>query len=464
MNGKYIIIIMLLASSSSLFSQERKLLINDIIIHGNKTTKEKVINRELTFHKGDSIGQEVLKENIDKSRENLLNTSLFNYVTITCDSSSSDRISIDISVEERWYLWPVAILKYEDRNFSAWLKEGDLKKSEYGLSVDKYNCFGRRETMKVSFLFGYTRQFAFSYKNIALDKNRKHFLGADVEITRQDETIIDTRNNEPVNYRSSFSKVFERRKYTLNYVYRPQIYSRHNFYLNYFDYNVANTILKLNRFYLPKGRNHFECLTFDYVITIDRRDIKAYPLRGSCFEMLVGQTVSMPLNSGSFMSTSIIPSYYRYFEIGKRVFYATGVNLKLSYNNSRSYLFSRSLGYNYNLHGFEYNTIEGQYFLLFKNIIKFNLLRPRVSVLPFIPIKKFNKIHYALYFNLFTDCGYVADKYRTEDNTYSNRFLISTGAGLDLVTYYDRTLRAEYSVNGFGKSGLYLHLTAPLNK
>jgi hypothetical protein len=44
-----------------------------------------------------------------------------------------------------------------------------------------------------------------------------------------------------------------------------------------------------------------------------------------------------------------------------------------------------------------------------------------------------------------------------------NRFLFSAGAGFDLVTYYDRTFRLEYSVNGFGKGGLYLHLTAPIN-
>ena len=36
--------------------------------------------------------------------------------------------------------------------------------------------------------------------------------------------------------------------------------------------------------------------------------------------------------------------------------------------------------------------------------------------------------------------------------------------GADLVTYYDKTFRIEYSVNGFGKGGLYFGLSAHLNR
>ena len=118
----------------------------------------------------------------------------------------------------------------------------------------------------------------------------------------------------------------------------------------------------------------------------------------------------------------------------------------------------------YDLHGFEYNTIEGEHFVVLKNLIKYNIIKPSIKKINFIPFEKFNKVHYALYFNLFNDLGYVSDRYRTPDNNYVNKLLVSAGAGLDFVTYYDRTLRVEYSINGFGKSGIYLHLTAPLNK
>ncbi len=452
----------LLLLSAPSRSQDTLLIIKDIRISGNKTTRANVILRELTVKKGDTISRSNLQQQINRSRENILNTSLFNYVTIKTTIAFSDFIDIQILVEERWYTWPGIILKYDDRNFSAWLKAKDFSKSEYGFSLEQYNCFGRRENLKIIFLSGYAKQYSISYKNIALDKNRKHFIGGAIELTRQDAVIYITRDNEPSTFRNNFHPVFNTRKYTLNYLYRPYLNELHNFYLNYFEYNIADTIVKLNPDFLYKNNNSMECFTFDYVYTIDKRDIKAHPLRGSYFEILISQTLSVPFSKAPFSSTAIIPSFYKYFEIGTNIYYATGVNLKLSYNNSYSYFFSRSVGYIYNLHGFEYNTIEGQHFIIFKNLLKFTVLKPRITEIRFIPFHKFNKIHYAFYFNVFTDCGYVADKYKSPDNSYANKFLVSAGAGLDFVTYYDRTFRVEYSINGFGKAGVYLHLTAPL--
>jgi outer membrane protein assembly factor BamA len=446
------------------YSQVSEYVVNNIYLSGNHITKEKIVLRELTFSPGDTISCNDLEDRIMHSRENILNTSLFNYATITAKTVDTSFLDISISVEERWYTWPAPILKYEDRNFSAWLKSGDLSKSKYGLSLQKFNCFGRRESLKFTLLLGYVKQFAVSYRNIAIGGERKHFIGGEIEFTTQNEIITETRNNEPMTFKNSLHSVFEQRKYTINYMFRPYIYEIHNLYLNYLEYNIADTIIKINPDYLGKGQNHMECFTLDYVYTNDRRDSKAYPLKGSYFELLVGETMSLPATKNPFISTVILPNFFKFFPIGKNLYYAGGISLKLSYSNNYSYLYSKSLGYIYNMHGFEYNTIEGQHFIVLKNLLKFTVLKPRVSVISFIPLQKFNKIHYGIYFNLFTDCGYVSNKYATPDNTYANKFLFSTGAGLDLVTYYDRTLRAEYSINGFGQGGFYLNLTAPINK
>jgi outer membrane protein assembly factor BamA len=461
---KLITSLSLLLVSIASMSQDIELIINNIQISGNKTTRENVIIREMTFKKGDTISVSGLEQQIIRSRENILNTSLFNFVTITNRTVSADHIDIYILVEERWYIWPAVILKYDDRNFSAWLKAKDLSKSKYGFSVERYNCFGRRENLKLSFLFGYAKQFSVSYRNIALDKNRKHLIGGDIELTRQDELIYKTQNNQPSTYRNNFQSVFERRKFTLNYLYRPNMDNLHNFYLNYFEYKITDTVVRLNPDFLINGENSLKCFTFDYVYSEDKRDIKAYPLKGSYFELLISQTVSVPFSKSSFLSTAIVPGFYKYFEINKRFYYAAGINMKLSNNSSYSYYYTRSVGYKYNLHGFEYNTIEGQHFIIIKNLFKIVVFKPKVSEIHLIPLTKFKKIHYAVYFNLFSDCGYVANRYRTSDNSYANKFLISGGAGVDLVTYYDITLRADYAINGFGKSGVFIHLTAPLNK
>jgi len=449
--------------SGTAFTQSNIHIINHIQIAGNRITKESIILRELSFQEGDTIKIANLEQHLNRSRENLLNTSLFNFVTITPINNHSHFEDILIIVEERWYTWPSLILNYDDRNFSAWLKSKDLSRSKIGFSVDRFNCFGRKETFGFSFLFGYEKQFTISYKNIALDKNRRHFIGGDIELTRQDELIFITSGNEPLSFRNNYNSVFERKKYTLNYVYRPYINNSHNFYLNFFEYNVSDTIIKLNPDFLVNKNSHLEAFTLDYIFARDNRDIKAYPLKGSYFELFIGQTLSIPFRATSFSSTIIIPSYYKYFELSNNLYFSTGINLKISYNNTYSYFYSKALGYNHNLHGFEYNTIEGQHFILFKNLFKIALLKPRVSEISFIPFPKFNKIHYAFYFNVYADCGYVVNKYNTPLNNYANKFLYSGGVGIDFVTYYDRTIRAEYSINGFGVAGFYLHLTAPIN-
>jgi hypothetical protein len=44
----------------------------------------------------------------------------------------------------------------------------------------------------------------------------------------------------------------------------------------------------------------------------------------------------------------------------------------------------------------------------------------------------------------------------------SGQWLGGGGAGIDLVTYYDRLLRVEYSINRMGETGLFIHFMASI--
>jgi outer membrane protein assembly factor BamA len=84
---KLIFSLTLFIVSTTSLAQENRLIINDIQISGNRRTREDIILRELTFRKGDTIPRSYLEFNINRSRQNILNTSLFNYVTISLDSN-----------------------------------------------------------------------------------------------------------------------------------------------------------------------------------------------------------------------------------------------------------------------------------------------------------------------------------------------------------------------------------------
>jgi hypothetical protein len=76
-------------------------------------------------------------------------------------------------------------------------------------------------------------------------------------------------------------------------------------------------------------------------------------------------------------------------------------------------------------------------------------------------IKKFSKIHFAVYWNCYLDMGYV-HLANPMNNTLANQFLIGGGSGVDWVTYYDIVIRTEYSINQFGNTNFNISFVSPL--
>ena len=75
---------------------------------------------------------------------------------------------------------------------------------------------------------------------------------------------------------------------------------------------------------------------------------------------------------------------------------------------------------------------------------------------------KFGLVHFASYLSVYGDAGYtwLDQNRKLISNKLPESFLLGTGIGLDLVTYYDKMIRIEYSVNKLGESGIFIHLIA----
>ena len=74
---------------------------------------------------------------------------------------------------------------------------------------------------------------------------------------------------------------------------------------------------------------------------------------------------------------------------------------------------------------------------------------------------QFKKSHYSLYLGLFSDLSYVSDNQNHAENTLSNQLLFGNGISLDYVTYYDKLIRIEFSINHLGEKGVFLHFSNP---
>jgi hypothetical protein len=162
---KFFLVFLLLAISHTLKPQDTLLLVRDISLEGNKITKDKIIFREINFSTGDTIGEKQFKRALISSRENLLNTSLFNFVDIFDSIYLTDnvkQVDIKVKVLERWYIWPFPIFELAERNFSTWLQDMDFKRVNYGVKLDWNNFRGRKERLKLLLQFGYDEKLGMS--------------------------------------------------------------------------------------------------------------------------------------------------------------------------------------------------------------------------------------------------------------------------------------------------------------
>ncbi|MCB0782017.1 MAG: hypothetical protein KDC03_21230, partial [Flavobacteriales bacterium] len=103
-------------------------------------------------------------DRLERSRQNLMNTGLFNSVQVMPVFMAGNEVLVEVLVNERWYIWPSPIFRLADPNFNLWWETRDLSRLNYGLFLNKYNFRGMNETVYLKLQFGYTQQFGLRYK------------------------------------------------------------------------------------------------------------------------------------------------------------------------------------------------------------------------------------------------------------------------------------------------------------
>ena len=114
---------------NSLYSQKNN-VVSEIIISGNKITKNDIINRELLFKIDSTYSKIELERKIKLSQQNLKNLNLFNFIEIE-KKEKNNLITIYIKLIERWYIWPYPIFELADRNFNSWIVKNSLSMKSY---------------------------------------------------------------------------------------------------------------------------------------------------------------------------------------------------------------------------------------------------------------------------------------------------------------------------------------------
>jgi outer membrane protein assembly factor BamA len=445
-------------------SGEIKTVVGEIRLIGNKKTVDRIIFRELVFKKGDTISRKLFQELLVQSRQNLLNRSLFNFVDVGCsvNKENPELTDILIYVTERWYVWPLPIFELADRNFNIWWKTKDFSKVNYGIYSTHNNFRGRNEKLKLLIRSGYNQNYFLMYEVPYITKKQNLGIGIQIGESQSREIPYATEYDKHVFFKDENDYALKEIYAKVLISYRLGIHDFHSFSITYENYHFADTILIMNPGFVDGNMAISEMLAFAYLFKHDYRDNKAYPLDGHYFDTeITKRGLGIFETSPDFFTVKSTFDFYK--PIWKRLYWASSIATKFSGGTDQPYFLTRGLGYgNDYVRGNELYVVDGQNFGLLKNNLKLEVLKPKIGTIPWIKTEKFNKIHYALYLNWLFDIGYVHNEHENPTTRIQNKLLYGTGLGLDLVTYYDLVFRVEYSVNQFGKTGLYLQFVAPI--
>lgn len=438
------------------------IVVSDIIIEGNNVTLSSIILKELTFSQGDTISIDDWEKELRISKENIQNTTLFNFVDIECvnTDNSQNGISVNIKVTERWYLWAYPYLSYADRNLNAWYEADNLKRFSYGFDVEHKNFLGLKHTVRLIFISGYNQNYGFSY-NIPYLIN-KFGLEVGAAYKRDKEVAYKSEYNKVLYFNGDNKFAKQSADAYITPYYR--INHRNKIYLtiSYNNTDYHDTLAYLNKDFCNSQDSRFQYLTLSTTYKNDYRDEQNYPLKGHYLEIFI-QKIGLGITEDNpdVFYGKLTSDWYQ--PIKGRWYWASNLTLKMSSNYDAPYFLNQGLGYNNDyVRTYELYVIDAMNFALVKNNLKFAILNPITRYIPFIKNERFGKIHFALYANIFFDCAY-SWKIPTNQTSYlNNKFIYGTGIGIDFVTYYDKVLRLEYGVNDMGEFGLFIHFVAPI--
>ncbi len=437
-------------------------LISGVLLEGNRTTKERVIIRELTVREGDSVAtSEQLYYLLERSRQNVFNMGLFNSVSVLPTYIGPHEVFITVTVSERWFYWPTPIFKYSDPNFNTWWLTKDLRRVYWGAFLYRYNMRGRNETLYAKVQLGYAKEFALRYRFPFIDKRQRWGLAFGAGFMRQDEITTGTLGNKRdfVTLRGQHTRT--EWKGDVEATLRPGFDLRHAFRLGFVNANVLDTVANAHPNYLPGGYNSTVFLSCGYTFTMDRRDNRVFPLSGDQLLLRIDRYGLGPGGRNEPDLTTLYAGYQRSWRSGSRWSLGGSLRAKASIAGEIPYYLQQGLGYDDYVRGYEYYVIDGEHYVLGKANLLWALLLPREYVFQNMHNDNFRTLYLAIYLNAFADVGYVRDSRYAEANFLANTWQQAFGLGVNVVTSYDQVMRVEYTVNAEFERAFYLHFAQP---
>jgi hypothetical protein len=434
-----------------------KMKIRDIIVSGNRITKNYLVLREIPFKVNDSIAPENFAKEFEQARQLIYNTTLFNEVKLTPHYISQVEVDILVEVKERWYIYPIPQFQLVDRNLNEWLKthNANLNRVNYGIKFVDYNLSGRRDKLQVYLLNGYSKNVSVAYSAPYSNKDLSEGFTIAAGFSQNREIPYKTSYNNQILLFKQNDFVRKNWSAGAGYIIRRGYFVRHFFNISYSHSSINDSVIqeKYNPNYFKTQVTKIGFTDISYTVQYTKVDNSTYPLQGKFAYLFISKR-GLNLSSGLDM-LAVEAGANRYWNLGKKWYSSIQFNTKIKLPFDQAYINQRGLGYGETyLRGLEYYVIDGVATALLKSTLKKKIL---YFSIPFpIKSKSHPKIPFTIFAKTYADAGYAYNLKKF--NTFLNNKLLYTGGfGIDIFTLYDVNLRLEYSFNQLNQKGLFLH-------
>lgn len=442
-------------SDTTITSPSVKVVIGQVIISGNKKTKEVIILREIPFGPGEEYLLEELVNKFEIARRQLMNTALFNAVVVAAKNMEGNRINIMVELKERWYLYPVPYFKPADRNLNQWIVEqnASLSRINYGVKLFYNNATGRNDKFRIGLINGYTKQISFNYDRLYIDKKLNWGMKFSFATGKNREVNYNTINNKQVFLKdeNTFIRNFTNARVELTY--RKAIKTRHSLGVGYTSEQVNDTIIALNPSFFKAGHNRISFPSIYYGLSYFNLNYIPYPSQGYAAQVSINK-------SGYNNIINIWQLHVKGLAIwpfSSKSFFSLNMYGGIKLPFKQPYFNQRFLGYgDVFMQGFEYYVIDGVAGGFLKSTFTRELLNFKIRIPQGKKAKESVKIPVRIFGKAFSNSGYVYHPI-PGNNSLSNKMLYSGGFGIDILSFYDVTFKVEWTFNSLGQNGLFLH-------
>jgi outer membrane protein assembly factor BamA len=465
----FLFVLILLISTKVTYAQTDSIpvsyvYIDSITMEGNRKTRAALILRELEFAPGDSLKTADLAAALERNGLRLMNLGIFNTARINVQrwDLATQHISLHITLIETWFVYPVPLFELADRNFNVWWKEFNrsLKRVNYGIDWTQLNLTGNADNLKAKTQFGYSNKYELRYSRSNINRDQTIGMDFGVSYSRSHEVAYATEGNKL--------------RFTVNpdiwqiiqlsaggsVLWRPKLFTTHRFTVEYRALSVADSIAGFfNPDYFLNGSTRQRHLSLLYNVSFDYRDIRPYPLSGWLFVAELRQNGLLPGdNLHIFRAYVEMARYFPFWD--KRLSLETVFRGRTSLPRSKPpYNNNQALGYGGSfVRGYEYYVADGLDFGLLKTAFHIQAFSRTFNLGKFMPLDAFRSLPLKVYLSFNSDFGYANDPHYANLNPLANHLLWGYGLGIDIVAYYDKTARFEWSWNDRGESGFFLRI------